>query len=216
MTALSAVPGLRAPDRIVVLSPDAFADTWLHKPRADVAVGLRRISVAQVNAAMIEATREAAGVYDAHPDGSTPILDDIIDARNEYLLCNALAVATTDPNDITRPYFEFADATIRQALTTEGLRRLWDELTILTRGNGLALPVASDEDAKLLGRALLSGIAAPALDDEGRKLIAYLLEKVERGLPPETLAGPMLLEQDEPDEPAEEDEEVKPFIARVE
>ena len=183
MTALSKVKKLVRPQRIVKLPPDAFEANWHGRPNVDVAVGLRLLSVKELAECRLEAEREATGVYDNHPPGANPMSDVVVEQYNEILLCEAMARATCDPNNVTVPYFEQANITIRAALTSEALQRLWDEYQILSNGIGYVLPQASDEEMKLLGRVLRSEIGRRTLDTEGRKLCLYLLAKLKDALP---------------------------------
>lgn len=185
MTVFSKVERSPAPPRVVVLPPSAFASDWPGNKGVEMAIGLRLLSQGDVDTARREAEREALGFYEQLAEGARtkPEPDSLIDTFNEALLANAVARATCDPNDVSRPYFPLAEDMVRRALTPEGMRRLWDELVLLHKGSGAAMPVATDDEVQLLGRALSSGAAAAALDDEGRKLCAYLLAKIDEAIP---------------------------------
>ena len=183
MTALSQVKRSVLPARHVILSPGAFADDWSGKPPVQVAIGLRLLSVLELAECRLEAEREAAGVYNEHSEDAPPIADVIIEQYNEILLCEAAARCTCNPNDITKPYFDNASATVRVALTSEGLRKVWDEYLLFSVGCGAVTTPASDDDVKTLARGLRNEMVRAVLDVEDRKLCAYLLEKLSAALP---------------------------------
>jgi hypothetical protein len=182
VTALSKVKRSNKPPRLVLLKPDAFEVNWPHRPNVDVAIGLRLLSVREEAECRLEAEREAAGVYEEHPNGAPPMMEVLVEQYNEILLCESMARATCNPNDVTKPYFDNAVITVRVALTSVGLRKLWDEYILLAVGTGVVTAPATDEDLQLLGRALRSG-AARRLDVESRKLCAYLLENLAGAIP---------------------------------
>jgi hypothetical protein len=181
--------------RIVVLTPDAFAADWIHRPSVEAAIGLRHISQNDIAAARNEANREATGFYAEH-DGRKVDTDLFADIFNDKLMEIVVARATCKPNDMGTPYFEYADATVPRALTPAGIRRLWDEYVILDRGTAVTLPASSDDEVKALGRKL-SRIPPDELDDEVRKLCAHIAER---------LAGLVELPDDEPEEDDEGDD----------
>lgn len=163
------------PIRVVAVPPSAFADSWRGKPAVDVAIGLRLISQADADRGQREAEREATGFYASLRE--TPLPQDPATATqvfNEAVVMHAVALGTCNPNNVTDPFFLAAQDTVKVALTPEGARRIYDELTILHQGSSPARHAATDAEARLLGRILLS---RSRLDDEDRKLIAYLLEK---------------------------------------
>lgn len=175
MSTFSKLERDKSPPRMVVLQPSAFADDWPLKRGTEVAVGLRFVSQDDLDRGRREAEREAVGFYaEVRGFAVPPDKDTAVAVWNDALMMNAIARGTCNPNDVTRPYFEAADDTVRRALTPEGARRLWDELVILHKGSGPSRPVATDDQIVQLAEILTSGIQ---LDDEGRKLCAYLLER---------------------------------------
>lgn len=177
MTAYSKVERNLSPARVVVLAPSAFADEWPQKPATEVAIGLRLISQRDIDLARRNAEREAVGFrgeIEGHEIRHDP--ETVVDVFNDSFMALAVARGTCDPNDISRPYWPYAEEQVSQALTPEGVRRLWDELVILHKGSGIARRAASDDDvSRLCG--ILAEQEPIVLDDESRKLIAYLLEK---------------------------------------
>lgn len=163
------------PPRHVVLPPSSFGDEWPNKPATEACIGLRFISQADFDAARREAEREARGFYaefrQRDKDCDNAVLEDVY---NDSFLAHIAARGTCNPNDVTQPYFPFAEDTVRQALTPEAMRRVWDEIVILHKGSAPSRPEASDEDVAQLAWALRRA----ELDSEGRRLCAYLLEKI--------------------------------------
>lgn len=172
----------RRPPRIVVLQPGAFADTWPLKPLTEVAVGLRLIASSDVQAARGVATEQARKWF-ANREGATPLdHESFLDAYNDGVMRHCVARACTDPNDVSEPYFPAAEDTVRDALTEEGVRRLWDELIILHASTSINIPRADDTDVERLVRVLLDGGAMAALGGdeqiEMRTILGYALTRL--------------------------------------
>src|SRR5579859_883072 len=106
----------RPPRKVVVVSPDAFADEWARKPTADVAIGLRLLSESDVQAARGEAAQQAVRWF-ADLEGECIDEDARTDPFNDGLIRHALARACTDPNNQSIAWFgEAAEDTVRVAL----------------------------------------------------------------------------------------------------
>lgn len=144
MTTLSALKKTAQPPRVAILSPSAFADTWEAKPTADVAVGLRLLSERELQTAKAEASKTIERMY-AGEDGEIFDQEKAVEAWNDALVRWAVAYATCDPNDVTKPYFDFAEDVIAAALTPEGIRRLWDEWRVLVEETS---PLSPELDAE--------------------------------------------------------------------
>ena len=174
------------PPRIVKVSPEAFEPNWAGRPPADIAMGLRPLSVRELQECRVEAKREATGFYEEQPRDSDaePFVEQVaIETYNEVLLCEALARATCQPNNVTVPYFDNPTVTIRAALTSETLLWLWNEYTIMQRGKCSVMVGASDDELKLLARCLRSELGRRVLTTEGRNLCAYLLTNLREAMP---------------------------------
>lgn len=138
----------RAAPRIVELPVHAWADTWDRKPVVTVKVGIRLISESDVQTARAEAAKKAVELHEGHLD------DAMIDAFNDALMRWVVARATCTPEDVTMPFFEMAEDEVADALTSAGVRRLYDEFDMLA---ALASPLvleASDDDLKMLSEML--------------------------------------------------------------
>ena len=135
--------------RVVIVPVSAFADTWSKKPAAPVEMGLRLVAARDIDTARAEAAREAIDWYD---DGEGGCIDEVArdEAYNEALMRHALARALCQPHNTKQPFFQVASETIRLALTSEGVRLLWDELVRLHRSTGVnQAPIDADEIAEL-------------------------------------------------------------------
>lgn len=174
---LSRAPRERKPPRTIVLPPSAFATDWSKRPSTDAAIGLRLLSQRDLDVARREAEREAQGFYDEFRQRRLDVTGETVDdVFNDAFLVQVAARATCDPNDASKPYFPFAEDVVAQALTSEALRRIWDELVILHKGSIAARPSADDALVRALGATLRR--RPDALDEEGRRLCAYLAEKL--------------------------------------
>ena len=170
----------KLPPRIVVLSPAAFADDWHLKPTDDVSIGIRLISDADMRTSRAHAAKSAATLY-VH-DGICNDPASFNDEFNDALMRMAVSFAAVDPNDVKTPYFHAAQDTVKFALTSEGVRRLYDELVMLHVGSGVSFAPADDDEVHRLARALVAphGIRRLPLSDaiEVRKMLAYCLERI--------------------------------------
>lgn len=170
--------GVRKPPRKVVLEPDAFADTWPEKPREAVAIGIRLIASSDVQAAKGQASEQVKAWYRDRQDGTLTDEQSAVDAYNDSFMRHCVARAACDVNDITRAYFPRAEDTVRDALTEEAVRRLWDEILILHASTSVGIPRADGDDVMFVGRVLVDGAALASLPDseqtELRTLLGYI------------------------------------------
>lgn len=172
----SILTSTKKPPRIVTLSPHHFADTYESKPEVEVAIGLRLVSEHDLDVARAQAATKVVTMFS---DDEDAITDETArdEAYNDALVCWAVARATTNPNDVSRPYFDCAEDVLPTALTPQAIRFLWDELVRLQAGSGAITPPASDDEIESLFAMLKSG-ALTDLDDqqasELRKLLAYV------------------------------------------
>ena len=180
-------------EAFIVLPPSAFSDEWRDKPRVEVCVGLRRLSE-QDEKVSKEQGRKI--VFRDHVrEGKVVDEDQAWESYNQELIRYLMARAMCDVNDVSKPFFEFAEDTIHVALTSEGLGLVWDRWWML-KLSGPAAPVADDDAVRRLARIL----AKP----EYMKRLG-LAEKPARKLLAEVLANFGELEVDEDEEEDEED-----------
>jgi hypothetical protein len=97
------------------------------------------------------------------------------DAYNDAFMRHAVARGTCDVNDIRRPYFQFAEDTVRDALTEEGVRHIFDELRVLHVIRNVAVQPIDAPDIGRLARVLLDGSALTALPDAERPELLRIL-----------------------------------------
>jgi hypothetical protein len=151
------------PARVVVLPPSAFADSWSSKPKAEVAIGIRFVSEHDLQIAKAEASRSVERLY-VDKDGATIDHEKLVESWNDALIRWIVAVGTCDANDVSKPYFAFAQDTVAIALTPQGVRRLWDEIEQLAIEFGPASTEAGDEAVAALAARLAGGDALSGLD----------------------------------------------------
>lgn len=164
------------PARVVVLPLSAWASDWHDRPSGEVAVGLRLLSEADTQTCMASAAREAREVYPEAPEDSP----ELVEAYNSALMRWAVARATCDPNDASKPWLDAAEDTIALALTPSGIRRLWDELERATLEESVTTREASDLDLVELAALLVAPDELEALPLAAarrlRRLAAHMLD----------------------------------------
>ncbi|WP_394847403.1 hypothetical protein LZC95_08050 [Pendulispora brunnea] len=155
---------------MIVLPPSAFADRWEAKPDAAVAVGLRLLSERDIQVAKAESSKWVDKMYSG-ADGVIRDVDKAVESWNDCLVRWACALGTCDPNDVTKPYFPAAEDVIGDALTSEGLRRIWDALELLHLEESPVAPEATDAEILALIGRIAEGTADVA-ESEGRAIDA--------------------------------------------
>ena len=166
----------RKPDRVVVLTPEMFAFDWKKRPTAEVALGLRVISEQEVQSGKAEASKHMFKLYGT--DGGLPLLDmdKAWECWNDTWLAYAIGRAACDPNDADKQYFPYAQDEASRALTSAGLRRLWDEYCLIHRGIG-ERPTITDEELLVLVKSLVNiGGLESGIQKEVRKHLAWVAE----------------------------------------
>lgn len=143
------------PATVVAVEPGHFADTWPEKPSGAVLVGLRLVSEADYQTARAEAAKRA---WDHFPDEDLDG-DERVDCFNDALAAWIVARGTTQPDNATKPWLDMAHDNVQLALTTGGLRFLFDQITALMIERSPLSPEASDADIARLVDALGSGAA---------------------------------------------------------
>ena len=184
----------RQAEAFVVLPPIAFSDEWRDRPKTEVCVGLRRLSEQDEKVSMEQGRKI---VFRDHMREGKVVDEDMAwESYNQELMRYMMARAMCDVNDVSKPFFEFAEDTIHVALTPEGLKLVWDRWWML-KLTGPAAPVADDDALKRLGRIL-------AKPEHMKRLGAT--EVVVRKLLAEALAQFGELEVSEDDDEEEEEE----------
>ena len=177
--------GPTPPRHTAVFSPDIFADTWALKPKADVCIGFRLIPSRDIIAAKAQAEEQArkwyprADLADLTPEGIDKSLQEANDAYNDAVMRHCVARATCDANDVSKSYFKHAEDTVRDALTEDGVRRLWDQLLIVQAQTAVGVLRAGPDDIERVAAILADGRAFEALSHgdkiECATLLGYVL-----------------------------------------
>lgn len=174
---LSEVAAGPAP-RIVVLEPSAFSTKWDRRPATAVAIGIRPLSFEDSQSAMAASADDAAECR-----GSA---SDVYAYQAEALMAHAVALACCDPNNASRHYWDCGAESVREALTTAAVRRLWDELELATVETGASRHEATEDDRTQLARLLrgrrwrsFTSRAPSAKVTRLLKVIRFALEEIE-------------------------------------
>lgn len=116
--------GPRIP-KVISLPTSAWADSRSDKPRSPVEIGIRLLSEEDVQIARAEAAKLAVQIVAVGTD------DDRIVAYNDALMRFAAERGTCSPTDAEMPHFVMGELEIRERMTPEGVRRLWQEIEAL-------------------------------------------------------------------------------------
>ena len=161
----------------VVLTPADFCEDWAGRPKAEVAIGLRRVCDTARQAAAQEATNY---VRKAFLDGGGSVTDDVIDEWNNSFIAQSMAYAMCNPNDATKPYLPGAQEIIGRAFPAETLARVWAAYHLAVRRLDREAPRANDQDVRRLARLLKAGRLAtlePGVAAEVRRLLHWGLQQ---------------------------------------
>ena len=161
--------GARAPSRIVSLPPNAWADSRSDKPREPVEIGIRLMSEEDVQVARSQAAKTALELV---PVGTE---EDRVSAFNDALMRNAAERATCSPKNAESPFFVMGELEIRERITPEGVRRLWQEIEALHLASNPSLSEIDDEGTAHLF-ALLHRDLLDRLDRSDSQRVRRLLE----------------------------------------
>jgi hypothetical protein len=128
------------PPRIIMVQPTAFASEWADAPSEPVTMGLRHVSDDDLQKARAEAAKYATKMHGEDDQES------LVDCFNDALLRQRIARTTCNAQDVRRPWFEFAEDTVRIALTTEGVKSIVHEIEVFETETSPLFPQATDED----------------------------------------------------------------------
>lgn len=131
--------GPRKPPRVFELPLSAWSDERTDKPLAPVAVGIRLISEEDAQYARSEAAKAAVEFIPAGDD------DDRIAAFNDALARFAAERGMCNPENVEEPFFALGELEIRQRMTPEGVRRIWQEIATLHESSNPSLPEIDDD-----------------------------------------------------------------------
>lgn len=135
----NAARGPRKPPRVFELPLGAWSDERSDKPLAPVAVGIRLLSEEDVQYARSEAAKVAVELIAVGDE------DDRIAAFNDALTRFAAERGMCSPESVEDPFFALGELEIRQRMTPEGVRRIWQEIEALHVGCNPSLTEIDDD-----------------------------------------------------------------------
>ncbi|MEJ7728218.1 MAG: hypothetical protein WKG00_03300 [Polyangiaceae bacterium] len=141
------------PPAVVTLQPNAFASTYVDRPRDPFPVGIRIIAEGDLQGARAVGQQKADRLHPGLSAGD-PIWDE---AYNQALMHHAIAAGTCMPDDVDQPRWEMADDMVPRALSPAGAARLFDEIEMLQIVDSPLSPEVTREDEEHLARLLGSG-----------------------------------------------------------
>lgn len=125
------------PPRVVELPPSAWSSTAKERPTTPVKIGLRLVSEDDRHQAR-ETAIDAVGL-------EVTEVSDRNDIFNSVLIRELVACGCCLALDERQPFFLSGGLEVAQRLTTDGVKRLWQELETLDIANRVAMPEANDE-----------------------------------------------------------------------
>jgi len=183
MTAFSAVDGLgRPPPDVITVPISAFADSWDGKPEYPVKVGLRLIADADIQAARAQAAAYASKL---HPDiaTSTAAREVWTEAYNDACMRWIVARGTCADDNVAMAFDLWAAAPediVRDALTSEGVRFIFDAWERMKVATSPLLPEATQDELDQLWDLLPVGLPTLSADRQARVLryLRFCLDEV--------------------------------------
>lgn len=164
-----AASGPRPPPKAITLVPSDWADQREDKPLEPRQVGIKLISEQDTDIARAEAAKIAAELVTVGSD------DDRTVAYNCALMRYAAQAGTCSPTNIDDPYFMLGELEIRERLTPEGVRKIFQAIDALHVGSNPSVGEIDDEGAAELF-ALLHAGALDKLDKAEAGQVKRLLE----------------------------------------
>jgi hypothetical protein len=125
------------------LGPAAFSPTWRSRPKSAIVFGLRVPSERDLQSARAEAAKQAAQLV---ADLNDP--DVTIDTFNDALLSQLVSYAICDPSNVeaVHPVLEFPQDQVQEYLTSNTIRRIFDEVERLQVATSPLFPEADAAD----------------------------------------------------------------------
>lgn len=163
------------PLKVIEVKPEAFATTWDKRPQITVEVGLRLVADEDLQTARAEAVKFALEMHSRDDD------DELNACFNDALLRWRIAKTCCSPEDSRRPFFDYAEDTVREALTTEGVKALAHEIELFETETSPLYQPATDDELLDLATILQDGPPWAKMgeaDQRGvRRLLAAALER---------------------------------------
>jgi hypothetical protein len=167
---VSAASVVLAPVAVRTIPRGAFQVTWSDYPVDDPKMGFVVLADDDIQYARAQAVAYAKRMADE--------LEERVDVFNDALMRIAVARGTTSPHDARERYFgAMAEDTVGIALTTDGVRRVYEELVAVAVERSPIRREASDEEMADLPERLAA--APPALASRLRRVIGYALDALE-------------------------------------
>jgi len=168
----------RPPPAKIVIKPGEWCSRWEDKPDRDVAFGLRLPSDDDESRVRREATDSAGERFKGTGD-----LEAATDEYNDAAMALLVGACVCDPNDLRNEpeQLHHPQDTIRHALRSETIRRLYHEIERLKVEESPASIEADEADVVALGDILLDGLPpwlTPLAAARCRRHIRYLLDEL--------------------------------------
>lgn len=170
MSAFGKLPDA-APPAFVDVPPQCFREDWGPRPSDTVRVGLRHVAAGTEETARGEAAKYAVEMHKDAPDLQ-------VDAYQDALMRWIVAKATCQPSDVSRPFWKMAEDTVREALTSAGVRLIWDRYEKMLVETSPLDPELADEDVGELIVLLETGALknmATSQATRARRLLRFVL-----------------------------------------
>lgn len=154
----------------------AFAEDWESRPRAPVCVGLRLMSDGDKSKARAEAEHLAS---ELHSDGG----ELAIEAYNDALMRQIVALAICSPNDATIPseLFPSAEEQVRVAITSEGAKLVFQEYLKYEVESSPIHPEATNDELVELAVLIDTGVIQrldKSRESIARTFLRYALDEI--------------------------------------
>ena len=168
--------GPQKPTVVMTLGPEGFADTWKQKPEAGAIIGLRHVASGVDETGRAEAAKYAVEMHPADRELQ-------IEAFNDFLMRWIISYAACSPNDIAQNYWAMAQDTVRDALSSAGVRAIWDRYERMLIEESPLDPPLEDEEIGELTSLLESGTLEQMVTSQAkrsRKLLRFVLDDLRR------------------------------------
>lgn len=150
----TATPPANKPSWTVTLPPSVWQDRWDKRPKSEALVGLRRLR--DIDSATAKSTA-AAEAWALHPQDQDIELR--VDAYNDSLMTWVVAKVLCDPNaaDKSLHFMDRAESMVRDRMTSDGIRRVFDEYERRCIETSPLHPQVDDDDLVELSARIVSG-----------------------------------------------------------
>jgi hypothetical protein len=170
-------PTARKPPRTLKLEASAWAGAREDAPQTAVEIGIRRVAEEDVQAAKGEAARLASELI-----AGAASEDDRVSTYNDALIRVLVARCACRPDDVLEPYFALGELEIRERMTSEGVRAIWDALNALHISDSPLLPELDSEGFAHLIAMWDRGLAFDHLPPDEAAQLLRLLEHVRQAM----------------------------------